>query len=379
MADDKGTWFSRAFHHDEQEGAPQSQMSGQTPLTGDNTVAEWLDHPVGGALLRKMLQDAGQSENAMRPVRRLAMKRLISLSHGKFTEEMLQDMIQKVQSGELPQGVSPAAVATQPPATSASTTPALSAWEEKITPNRFAGKVVIVTGAGSGIGRATASRIAREGAKLIAVDISKERLDDFVASLPDADITAVAGDITDDNAISQIVAAAGDRIDGLANVAGIMDNMTPLHEVSDQVWNKVFAVNVTGTMKLSRAVLPAMLKQQKGAIVNVASEASLRGSAAGVAYTASKHAVVGITKSAAFMYANSGIRVNAVAPGPVLTNIQASFDSQLGSDRVNALLAVAPEAVEPEVLAASISFMLSDDAVNLNGAILPSDGGWSAQ
>lgn len=260
------------------------------------------------------------------------------------------------------------------------TTSPASGWKEKITEGRFAGKTVIVTGAGSGIGRATASRVAREGGRVIAVDVSQERLDEFKGSLPEANVTTVAGDITNNDTIKRIITAAGDTIDGLANVAGIMDNMTPLHEVSDEIWNRVLAVNVTGLMMLTRAVLPTMLKQNYGSIVNIASEASLRGSAAGVAYTTSKHAVVGLTKSTAFMYANTGIRVNAIAPGPVHTNIEVKFDSKLGTERVtNLLKAIAPVMVEPEALAASITFMLSDDSVNLNGAILPSDGGWSAQ
>lgn len=372
MPDEKKSMLSKMFHHDDPTPQPAAQT---TELSGDNSVAEWLEHPVGGALLRDMLQKAGQNESALRPVRRLSMKRLIAMSHGQFTQEMLDDLIAKVKAGEIPAGA-PAPAENPVPQPAA---PPLPEWQEKITPGRFDGKTVIVTGAGSGIGRATASRIAREGGQVIAVDVFKERLDDFVASLPNVKIKTVVGDITDDSAISQIVAAAGDRIDGLANVAGIMDNMTPLHEVSDEIWDKVMAVNVTGMMKLSRAVIPKMLEQRSGNIVNVASEASLRGSAAGAAYTTSKHAVVGLTKSAAFMYANTGLRINAVAPGPVLTNIEARFDSELGSERVNALLAVAPDAVEADALAASITFLLSDDSVNLNGAILPSDGGWSAQ
>jgi NAD(P)-dependent dehydrogenase (short-subunit alcohol dehydrogenase family) len=250
-------------------------------------------------------------------------------------------------------------------------------WVEKVTEGRFTGKTVIVTGAGSGIGRATASRIAREGGRVIAVDISHERLNEFAAEFAASDIVPVAVDITDDAGIAAIVAAAGDQIDGLANVAGIMDNMTPVHEVSDEIWRRVFSINVDGTMKLMRAVVPSMLARANGSIVNIASEAALRGSAAGVAYTASKHAIVGLTKSSAFMYGPSGLRVNAVAPGPTITNIEARFDSPLGAERVQLAMTILPDAAEAEALAASITFLLSDDGVNLNGVILPSDGGWA--
>ncbi|HEY5695707.1 MAG TPA: SDR family oxidoreductase, partial [Candidatus Saccharimonadales bacterium] len=229
------------------------------------------------------------------------------------------------------------------------------------------------------IGRATASRVAREGGKVIAVDISQERLHDLTSSLPNTDITTITGDITNDADIKKIVEAAGDTVDCLANVAGIMDNMTPLHEMTDEVWNRVMGVNVLGMMKLSRAVLPLMLKARKGSIVNVGSEASIKASAAGTAYTTSKHAVVGLSKSMAFMYGPSGIRTNVIAPGAVLTNIEAKFESKLGGERVNTLLAVMPDAVEADVLAAPITFLLSDDSVNINGALLPSDGGWSVQ
>jgi NAD(P)-dependent dehydrogenase (short-subunit alcohol dehydrogenase family) len=128
-----------------------------------------------------------------------------------------------------------------------------------------------------------------------------------------------------------------------------------------------------------RAVVPGMLAQGFGSIVNTASEAALRGSAAGAAYTASKHAVVGITKSSAFMYAGVGIRVNAVAPGPVATNIQATFASELGQERIGGLLETIPPVAESIQLAASITFLLSDDGTNVTGVVLPSDGGWSVQ
>jgi NAD(P)-dependent dehydrogenase (short-subunit alcohol dehydrogenase family) len=120
-----------------------------------------------------------------------------------------------------------------------------------------------------------------------------------------------------------------------------------------------------------------MLTLGSGSIVNIASEAGLRGSAAGLAYTASKHAVVGITRSSAFMYGPSGIRVNAVAPGPVATNIQSTFASPLGQERIGNAMTLLPPIAEAVQLAASITFLLSDDGTNVNGAILPSDGGWS--
>lgn len=351
-----------------------------SPLSGDSTIGAWLDHPVGGPILRDLLAKAGQDPEVLRPVRQLAISRLVTLSRGAFTTEMLDELVRRVDAGEVPA----AAASVQQPAAPEGAAAASAGvaqrpqWVERITPGRFTAKTVVVTGAGSGIGRATASRVAREGGRVIAVDIAPERLEEFAAELPDADVVPVSGDITDDAAVAAILQAAGEGIDALANVAGVMDDMTPVHEVSDAVWRRVFAINVEGTMKLMRAVIPGMLQRSAGSIVNVASEAALRGSAAGAAYTASKHAVVGLTKSGAFMYGPSGIRVNAVAPGPVITNIEARFGSELGTGRVRAAMAVMPDAVEPDALAAAITFLLSDDSVNINGAILPSDGGWSA-
>lgn len=131
-------------------------------------------------------------------------------------------------------------------------------------------------------------------------------------------------------------------------------------------------------MRLSRAVVPGMLSAGEGRIVNVASEASLRGSAAGVAYTASKHAVIGITKSSAVMYAGTGVRVNAVAPGGVATGIAVPTSAEFGGARLAGFRGNIPALATAVELAASITFLLSKDSVNVNGAILASDGGWSA-
>ena len=362
------------FHKNQPETVP-IEATNPGSLSGESTVSQWLAHPVGGAIFRDMLQKSGQNEKVLHTVGRLSMNRLVKMSRGQFTEDLLADIIRRANAGEMPAGSVAAAPSVEPVAAA----PVLPEWQEKITDGRFAGKTVIVTGAGSGIGRATASRVAREGGRVIAVDISQERLDELAAELPNAQVELVVGDITSDESVTKIVNTAGERIDALANVAGIMDNMTPLHEMSDEVWNRVMNVNVMGMMKLSRAVLPKMLAVNAGSIVNVGSEASLKASAAGVAYTTSKHAVVGLSKNMAFMYGPSGIRTNVVAPGAVLTNIEAKYDSKLGADRVNSILSNIPEAVEASSLAASITFLLSDDSVNINGAVLTSDGGWSVQ
>jgi NAD(P)-dependent dehydrogenase (short-subunit alcohol dehydrogenase family) len=244
---------------------------------------------------------------------------------------------------------------------------------------RFAGKVAIVTGAGAGIGRATAVRLATEGARVVAADVVQDRLDDLVKANAGLSLTPVVGDITSSNSVDQLVAAAGDQVDVLANVAGIMDGFLPAAEVDDGTWERVFAVNVTAVLRLTRAVLPMMLEVGSGAIVNVTSEAGLRGSAAGVAYTASKHAVIGITLNTAFIYGPKGVRCNAVAPGPVATSIEAPWRSQVAAERIGPVMQrVLPPTARPEQLAAAICWLASDDSANVNGVVLPSDGGWSA-
>ncbi|WP_454300869.1 SDR family NAD(P)-dependent oxidoreductase [Salana multivorans] len=255
--------------------------------------------------------------------------------------------------------------------------PPETAWVEVVTPGRFAGQTVIVTGAASGIGRATATRVAREGGRVVAVDVSAERLEALVTELGEAVVPVVA-DITNDDDVARVVAAAEGRVHALANVAGIMDDFAPVAEVSDAMWDRVLAVNLTGPFRLMRAVIPGMVAAGGGTIVNVTSEAGLRGGAAGTAYTASKHALIGLTRSAATMYGPDGVRTNAVAPGGVATGMAIPGVNAAGMARLHPVHATAPAPAQPEALAASIAFLLSADSVNLNGAILPSDGGWSA-
>lgn len=251
--------------------------------------------------------------------------------------------------------------------------------EAALVPGRFDGRTVIVTGAGSGIGRATALRLAREGATVVATDVVESRLTELVEENPGLTFVTVPGDISAQEVVDRVVAAAGGRVDGLANVAGIMDAFLPPAEVDDETWERVLRINLTAPMRTTRAVLPLMLAAGKGAIVNVSSEASLRASASGVAYTASKHAVNGLTKATAVFYKGDGVRCNAVAPGAVATNIEAPFHSaHAGAVLGPFMQAMVTSVAEPDQLAALITWLLSDDASNVNGAVIPCDGGWSA-
>lgn len=174
----------------------------------------------------------------------------------------------------------------------------------------------------------------------------------------------VAADLTAEEGLAAALEAAGDRIDGLANIAGIMDGLVPLHETEDALWERVLGVNLGAVFPLSRAVIGRMRETGGGAVVNVASEAALRGNAAGAACTVSKHGVVGLTEHAAFFYLADGIRVNAVAPGPTATGIEGSLRSELAGQRLGPFLQMIPPvasaagAVHPEVTTREVMLAL---------------------
>ncbi len=244
---------------------------------------------------------------------------------------------------------------------------------------RHEGARAIVTGAASGIGYATALRLVREGASVTVCDVNEAGLAALEADAGSDRLTTLGADITRQGDIDAVVAQAG-SVDVLANVAGIMDGFVPLHDVKDDEWEKVFAVNVTGAMRLSRAVLPGMLAAKQGAIVNVASRAALLGGGAGVSYVSSKHALLGLTRSVASFYGPDGIRCNAVCPGAVETGIGSTVVPRDPDHiaRWTPLLGVATRMAKPDEIAAVVSWLASSEASNVNGAAVTADGGWTA-
>ncbi|GAA2327755.1 SDR family NAD(P)-dependent oxidoreductase [Streptomyces violaceusniger] len=246
------------------------------------------------------------------------------------------------------------------------------------------GRGVIVTGAGSGIGRATALALAREGARVLVADLNRDGAEQVVAAIGAQGGTAraVVGDLGDQRVVDQVVATAAEEFGGLdvlVNNAGVMDRFSAAADTDDAEWDRVLRVNLTAPFMLTRAALPHMLAAGRGAIVFTASEAALRGSAAGTAYTASKHGVVGLVKSLAVMYRDQGIRANAIAPGGTATGIR--VDARPGTHGpavIGAHVASMGRIATAEEQAAAIVFLASDAASNVNGVILPVDNGWSA-
>lgn len=252
---------------------------------------------------------------------------------------------------------------------------------------RLAGKVAIVTGAGSGMGRATALLFAREGAMVVGGDIDAGRLESVVAEATAAGgkMIGVAGNIAKqedaEGLIERAVAEFG-QLDVLVNNAGIMDHMEGVANFRDETFERVFGVNVYGPFVTSRAAVRHMKERGKGAIVNVASVAGVTGAAAGAVYTASKHALLGLSRNTAFAYAPFGIRCNTLIVGGVETAIMAAADPTKFDGEALAQFgkwhAVNPRTLQPDEVAALSLFLASDEASGVNGAEVAVDGGWTA-
>lgn len=255
---------------------------------------------------------------------------------------------------------------------------------------RFSGKTVIITGAGSGLGQATALRLAQEDANLVLVDMSAEGLEEtgkLVETAGAGGVELVTANVTKSEDVQKYVDTAVNTfgsIDGFFNNAGIEGRQNLTEEFGDDEFAKVLAVNLTGVFAGMAAVLKQMRKQGSGSIVNTASVGGIRGVGNQSGYAASKHGVVGLTRNSAREYGEHGISINAIAPGAIMTAMVEGSLRQLGGEDWEAagteFVSVNPmkRFGRPEEVAALVAFLLSEESGFINGTVVPIDGGQHA-
>lgn len=240
-------------------------------------------------------------------------------------------------------------------------------------------KVVLISGAASGMGKGEALAFAEAGAKVVIADLDKEKADQVVAEIQENKGTALAveTDITSTEAIAKLyqqVKESFGTVDVLVNNAGVFDQYQPLLDMDKDNWNFYLQINLTSVYEMTRTFLPDMIEKGGGKVINVASIAGLVAGKGGAAYTAAKHGVIGLTKHTASEYAAKGIQCNAIAPGTIETPLIAEVKDQIPTDNIPA-----DRFGQVEEVANLVLFLASDKSNFINGVTLPIDGGYTIQ
>jgi NAD(P)-dependent dehydrogenase (short-subunit alcohol dehydrogenase family) len=246
---------------------------------------------------------------------------------------------------------------------------------------RLENKVAIITGAAHGIGRAIAEQFAREGAWVLATDIDREAGEAVVAGIGAAGQLAafVHADVSSCDGVDQTVKVASQkhgRIDVLVNNAALLGEFHDVQKAPVEEWDQSYAVTLMGAVHFTRAVLPWMVRQKGGSIINIASIQGLVGARLSAAYSSMKHALVGLTRSTALDFGAHNIRANAICPGAIQTRISPPPGSELHARQV--AKTILGRVGEPPDIAWAAVFLASDESSYITGVTLPVDGGWTA-
>lgn len=256
--------------------------------------------------------------------------------------------------------------------------------------NRFDGKVILITGGGSGLGQASALQMAEEGANLALVDLNASSLEETKSKVlevaPNAEVLLITADVSDEKAVENYVnetVGKFGKIDGFFNNAGIEGKQNPTEDFGIDEFQKVVNINLNGVFFGLKYVLKVMREQGYGSIVNTASVGGIRGVGNQSGYAASKHGVVGLTRNSAIEYGQYGIRINAIAPGAIMTPMVEGSLKQMDPDNWEEAgkQFVQPNPMKrfgkPEEVGYLVAFLLSDQATFINAAVIPIDGGQS--
>ena len=240
-------------------------------------------------------------------------------------------------------------------------------------------KVAVITGSSSGMGADEAVYFAREGASVVVVGRNTARIQEVVERIhaEQGSATGIAADITTPEGCETLIREAMEaygRVDILVNNAGVFDKYAKLLDTSEELWESIFNINVTAVFRLCKLVLPQMMERHSGSIVNIASVAGLVANKGGAAYTASKHAVIGLTKHLSSAYAMEGVKINCICPGTIVTPLISGFVDTIPKDNVPMRRFGTTEEV-----AELAAFLASDEARFMSGSIIPIDGGYTVQ